>query len=122
MSHTPTPPAGGEKITIQGGKLHVPNHPIVPFIEGDGIFLHPVDVVVCDGFVGNVALKAGEGVAKLITHFRSRGTRRMVGDVLKENERMLELARQLGLEVDPSAQDPDTTRVVLALEAPSSTS
>jgi isocitrate dehydrogenase len=37
MSHTPTPPAGGEKITIQGGKLTVPNHPIVPFIEGDGI-------------------------------------------------------------------------------------
>jgi glycerol-3-phosphate acyltransferase PlsX len=39
------------------------------YIEGDSIFLHPVDVVVCDGFVGNVALKAGEGVAKLITHF-----------------------------------------------------
>jgi glycerol-3-phosphate acyltransferase PlsX len=39
------------------------------FIEGDGIFLHPADVVVCDGFVGNVALKAGEGVAKLVTHF-----------------------------------------------------
>jgi glycerol-3-phosphate acyltransferase PlsX len=39
------------------------------YIEGDGIFLHPVDVVVCDGFVGNVALKAGEGVAKLIAHF-----------------------------------------------------
>jgi isocitrate dehydrogenase len=37
MSHTPTPPNGGEKITIQGGKLHVPNNPIVPFIEGDGI-------------------------------------------------------------------------------------
>jgi len=30
------PPAGGEKITIADGKLHVPNHPIVPFIEGDG--------------------------------------------------------------------------------------
>lgn len=39
------------------------------YIEGDGIFLHPVDVVVCDGFVGNVALKAGEGVAKLMGHF-----------------------------------------------------
>lgn len=37
MSHTPTPPSGGEKITIHGGKLTVPNHPIVPFIEGDGI-------------------------------------------------------------------------------------
>lgn len=41
----------------------------VGFIEGDGIFLRPVDVVVCDGFVGNVALKAGEGVAKLMSHF-----------------------------------------------------
>jgi isocitrate dehydrogenase len=29
-------PAGGEKITISGGKLNVPNQPIVPFIEGDG--------------------------------------------------------------------------------------
>ena len=41
----------------------------VGYLEGDGIFLHPADVVVCDGFVGNVALKAGEGVAKLIMHF-----------------------------------------------------
>jgi isocitrate dehydrogenase len=31
-----TPPAGGEKITISGGRLTVPNHPIIPFIEGDG--------------------------------------------------------------------------------------
>src|ERR1700694_4130485 len=29
-------PAGGEKITISNGKLHVPDHPITPFIEGDG--------------------------------------------------------------------------------------
>jgi isocitrate dehydrogenase len=27
----------GEKITISGGKLNVPNNPIIPFIEGDGI-------------------------------------------------------------------------------------
>jgi isocitrate dehydrogenase len=31
-----TPPAGGQKITIQNGKLQVPAQPIVPFIEGDG--------------------------------------------------------------------------------------
>ncbi|GAC1625225.1 MAG: phosphate acyltransferase PlsX [Nevskia sp.] len=49
---------------IAGSKLNY-----VGFIEGDGIFLHPADVVVCDGFVGNVALKAGEGVAKLVMHF-----------------------------------------------------
>jgi isocitrate dehydrogenase len=29
-------PAGGERITISGGILSVPNQPIVPFIEGDG--------------------------------------------------------------------------------------
>jgi isocitrate dehydrogenase len=26
----------GDKISISGGKLNVPDHPIVPFIEGDG--------------------------------------------------------------------------------------
>jgi len=31
-----TPPASGEKITIDNGKLVVPDHPIIPFIEGDG--------------------------------------------------------------------------------------
>ena len=29
-------PATGEKITIQGGKLQVPDRPIIPFVEGDG--------------------------------------------------------------------------------------
>jgi len=31
-----TPPATGEKISIRDGKLTVPDHPIIPFIEGDG--------------------------------------------------------------------------------------
>ena len=35
-------------------------------VEGDGIFKSDVDVIVCDGFVGNVALKAAEGVAQMI--------------------------------------------------------
>ncbi len=29
-------PTDGQKITIENGKLNVPNHPIIPFIEGDG--------------------------------------------------------------------------------------
>ena len=29
-------PAAGEKITVAGGKLKVPKHPIIPFVEGDG--------------------------------------------------------------------------------------
>ncbi len=39
----------------------------IGFVEGDDIFLGSTDVIVCDGFVGNVALKSTEGVAKLIT-------------------------------------------------------
>ncbi len=41
----------------------------VGFIEGDDIYAGKVDVVVCDGFVGNVALKSSEGVAHMITDF-----------------------------------------------------
>ncbi len=36
------------------------------FVEGDDIFRGEVDVVVCDGFVGNVVLKASEGIASMI--------------------------------------------------------
>jgi len=36
-------------------------------VEGDDIFKGTVDVVVCDGFVGNVALKASEGVVQMMT-------------------------------------------------------
>lgn len=39
------------------------------FVEGDDIFKGKVDVVVCDGFVGNVALKASEGVARMLMQF-----------------------------------------------------
>ena len=35
-SAQPHPPAGGETITIAGGKLNVPDRPVIPYIEGDG--------------------------------------------------------------------------------------
>ena len=60
---------GNDTIKRAAAKLAASPLNYVGFIEGDGIFLHPVDVVVCDGFVGNVALKVGEGVAKLTSHF-----------------------------------------------------
>jgi len=41
----------------------------IGYVEGDGIFLGAADVVVCDGFVGNVMLKTTEGVAKMLSHF-----------------------------------------------------
>jgi phosphate acyltransferase len=42
-------------------------------VEGDDIFKGVTDVVVCDGFVGNVALKTAEGVAKMMGGFLRDG-------------------------------------------------
>ncbi|MBL6939635.1 MAG: phosphate acyltransferase PlsX [Alphaproteobacteria bacterium] len=39
------------------------------FVEGDDIGEGTVDVVVTDGFTGNIALKTAEGTAKTVTHF-----------------------------------------------------
>jgi glycerol-3-phosphate acyltransferase PlsX len=41
-------------------------------VEGKDVFEHTTDVVVCDGFVGNVLLKSGEGVAEMILGFLHR--------------------------------------------------
>jgi glycerol-3-phosphate acyltransferase PlsX len=41
----------------------------VGFVEGNDVYGGNVDVVVCDGFVGNIALKTSEGVARMISHF-----------------------------------------------------
>jgi glycerol-3-phosphate acyltransferase PlsX len=39
------------------------------FVEGDDITKGTVDVVVCDGYAGNIALKTGEGVGKMTGHY-----------------------------------------------------
>ncbi|HNI74596.1 MAG TPA: phosphate acyltransferase PlsX [Accumulibacter sp.] len=38
-------------------------------VEGDGVYMGEADVVVCDGFVGNVALKISEGLARMLASF-----------------------------------------------------
>ncbi|WP_394203462.1 phosphate acyltransferase PlsX [Shewanella waksmanii] len=43
------------------------------FIEGDDIYSGKVDVIVCDGFVGNITLKTSEGIAKLLVHQLKQG-------------------------------------------------
>jgi len=42
------------------------------FVEGDDIAKGTVDVIVTDGFTGNVALKAAEGTAKLVNEYMRR--------------------------------------------------
>lgn len=41
----------------------------IGYVEGDNMFFDVADVVVCDGFVGNVALKTMEGTAKVMASF-----------------------------------------------------
>jgi phosphate acyltransferase len=45
-------------------------------IEGGDIFTGTVDVVVCDGFVGNVALKTSEGIVRMLRTFLSEEFKR----------------------------------------------
>ncbi len=60
---------GNERVKEASRLLAASPINYVGYVEGDDIFKGTVDVVVCDGFVGNVALKTTEGVAKMIAHF-----------------------------------------------------
>ena len=42
------------------------------FVEGDDIGKGTADVVVTEGFAGNIALKAAEGTARQISHYLKR--------------------------------------------------
>jgi isocitrate dehydrogenase len=48
----------GEKITFENGRLHVPDHPIVAFIEGDGI---GVDITPASMMVWDAAVEKAYG-------------------------------------------------------------
>ncbi len=59
---------GNEQVK-QASKLLSNSHlNFIGYVEGDHLCTGEVDVVVTDGFAGNVALKATEGVAKMISH------------------------------------------------------
>jgi len=52
----------------------------------------------------------------LIAYLRNKGTRWLVAHVLKDNHRMLELARDMGFEADPGFPDPEAVKLQLALQ------
>ena len=56
---------------LQGANLNY-----IGYVEGDDIYNGSVDVVVCDGFVGNVSLKTSEGVAKMISYYMKQEFKR----------------------------------------------
>lgn len=58
---------GNERIKEAARLLADSDLNYIGFVEGDGIYADKANVVVCDGFNGNIALKASEGVAKMIS-------------------------------------------------------
>ena len=60
---------GNEAIKQAGAMLSKSKLNYIGFVEGNDIYLGGVDVVVCDGFIGNISLKTSEGVAKMISHY-----------------------------------------------------
>jgi glycerol-3-phosphate acyltransferase PlsX len=59
---------GNESIKEASQLLRESSLNYIGYVEGDDIYYGKADVVVCDGFIGNVALKASEGVAKMVSH------------------------------------------------------
>lgn len=60
---------GNQQIQAAGRLLSASKLNYIGYVEGDDVYVGEVDVVVCDGFVGNVALKTSEGLGKLIAQF-----------------------------------------------------
>ena len=58
---------GNEQVKKAAALLAQSDLNYVGYAEGDDIFTSDLDVIVCDGFVGNIALKSSEGVAKMIS-------------------------------------------------------
>lgn len=59
---------GNEQVKKAFKLLKEGNFNFIGYVEGDDISTGDVDIVVTDGFVGNIALKSIEGFAKLIIH------------------------------------------------------
>jgi glycerol-3-phosphate acyltransferase PlsX len=60
---------GNEEVKQAGELLKASGLNFYGNIEGDDIYRGTTDVVVCDGFVGNVALKTSEGLAQMLGGF-----------------------------------------------------
>jgi len=58
---------GNQQVRLAASLLHgARGLNYIGFVEGDGLYRGEADVVVCDGFVGNILLKSSEGLATMI--------------------------------------------------------
>lgn len=70
----------GNEVVKQAAELLRASHVnYVGYVEGNDIYTGDLDVVVCDGFVGNIALKTSEGLAQMIWQFMRQEFTRHLG-------------------------------------------
>jgi glycerol-3-phosphate acyltransferase PlsX len=60
---------GNEQVKAATPLLQNSGLNYIGYVEGDQIYSDMIDVVVCDGFVGNVSLKTSEGVARMVSKY-----------------------------------------------------
>jgi len=89
----------GNEVTKEAFKLmeNIPN--FVGNVEGNDIFNGSTDVVVCDGFIGNIMLKTAEGVADTIGKIIKNNLRRSLVSILGA-VLMRKVFKKLKLKVD----------------------
>tara|TARA_B100000959_G_scaffold34603_1_gene32909 strand:+ start:1377 stop:2396 length:1020 start_codon:yes stop_codon:yes gene_type:complete len=59
---------GNDRVKQAATLLEESHLNYVGYVEGNNLFAGDIDVIVCDGFVGNVAIKTSEGVASFLRH------------------------------------------------------
>ena len=93
---------GNQQVRLAAGLLQsAPGINYIGFVEGDGVYRGEADVVVCDGFVGNILLKSSEGLASMIGErvealFKSGLAARLIGALA------MPLLRRLRSELAPA--------------------
>ncbi len=94
---------GNEQVKAAHELLRDSDLNYIGYVEGDDIFMHnDLDIIVTDGFVGNVALKTSEGLAKMINYYLKQGFNKnlmtkMAGFVA------LPILKALGRRIDPGS-------------------
>src|SRR2546430_7842726 len=93
-------------------------------IEGHDLFADPVEVVVCDGFVGNVIIKTcesiGDAIFKWLKHELTKNAKRMAGAYLARNA-FLTIKKKGNYEEDGGGAPPGGDRAFLPCPGPSAT-
>lgn len=91
---------GNDQVKEAGRLLEQSGLNYIGYVEGNDIYGERADVIVCDGFVGNISLKTSEGVARMIgyylrTEFQRSWINRLIGLVA------LPVLKRLKQRIDP---------------------